>query len=151
MEKETVIVTNGNSYYTYMKIIGTLQFGLTEGEVRVAAEMLRRYERYLSQSNSFIAWELLNTPKNNKEIKNLLSLKDASYNNLKLSLKKKGIFTDEGFNKNLFLSNIKFVINDTTTTQQTIEQTISTSTSEYDSEDDYSELSESENFNEDGG
>jgi len=149
MEKETVIITNGNSYYTYMKIIGTLQFGLTEGEVRVAAEMLKRYEKYLSQSNCFIAWELLNTPKNNKEIKTLLSLKDASYNNLKLSLKKKGIFTDEGFNKNLYLSNIKFVINDTTTTEQTSVSTFPTYTSEDDTEYDNGEFSESENLDED--
>ena len=135
MERTTIIRTREDPYYTYMKIIGVLQFNLTETEVKVAAEMLKRYESYLKQSNSFIAWELLNTPKNNKEIKKLLCLKDASYNNLKLSLKKKGIFDEEGFNKNLYLSNITFIINDKQTVSSAYQTEESSSTNIDDSED----------------
>lgn len=132
----TIIKVPLDPYYAYVKIVGSLQFNLTEAEIKVGAEMLRLYENYLSQSTSFIAWELLNTPKNNKQIKTLLDLKDASFNNIKLSLKKKNFITDEGFNKGLKMGHVTFIINDSFTNRDTTTKEISRDTQEDDSFDD---------------
>jgi len=112
MEKQRLIAVKGDPYHNYMKVMA-LNFNLTETEIRVAAELLREYEDFLIQSTPTIAWELLNSPKTNKKIKDKLSLKDASYNNIKASLKKKGLLTTSGFRNGIYLADIKFIFSET--------------------------------------
>ena len=77
MDKQRLIAVRGDTYHNYMKVM-SLNFNLTETEIKVAAELLREYEGFQEQSTPQIAWELLNSPKTNKRIKDKLSLKDAS-------------------------------------------------------------------------
>ena len=111
MEKQRLISVRGDTYHNYMKVMA-LNFNLTETEIRVAAELLREYESFQEQSTPQIAWELLNSPKTNKKIKDKLSLKDASYNNIKASLKKKGLLTSSGFRNGIYLADIKFIFSE---------------------------------------
>lgn len=113
MEKQRLIAVKGDTYYNYMKVMA-LNFNLTETEIKVAAELLREYEVFQEQSTPTIAWELLNSPKTNKKIKDKLSLKDASYNNIRASLKKKGLLTTSGFRKGIYLADIKFIFSEDT-------------------------------------
>jgi hypothetical protein len=112
MEKQRLIAVRGDTYHNYMKVM-SLNFNLTETEIKVAAELLREYEGFQEQSTPAIAWELLNSPKTNKRIKDKLSLKDASYNNIKTSLKKKGLLTTSGFKSGIYLADIKFIFSET--------------------------------------
>lgn len=111
MEKFATIKVRGDIYQKYMKLRG-LDFNLTELEVKVAAEMLRCYESFLSESSPRLAWELLHSPKVNKSIKTKLELKDASYNNIKNSLKRKQVLLEDGFHKTLYLTNLKYIFVD---------------------------------------
>jgi len=113
MEKQRLIAVRGDTYHNYMRVM-VLIFILTETEIKVAAELLREYESFQEQSTPQIAWELLNSPKTNKKIKDKLSLKDASYNNIKASLKKKGLLTSSGFRKGIYLADIKFIFSEDT-------------------------------------
>lgn len=112
MEKQRLIAVKGDMYYNYMRVMALI-FNLTELESKVAAEILREYERFLIQSTPEIAWELTNSPKTNKKIKDKLSLKDASYNNIKASLKKKSLITESGFKKGVYLADVKFIFSET--------------------------------------
>jgi len=113
MEKQRLIAVRGDTYLNYMRVM-SLNFNLTETEIRVAAELLREYEVFQEQSTPEIAWELLNSPKTNKKIKDKLYLKDASYNNIKASLKKKGLLSTSGFKKGIYLADIKFIFSEDT-------------------------------------
>lgn len=112
MEKQRLIAVKGDPYHNYMKVM-SLNFNLTETEIKVAAELLREYETFQEQSTPAIAWELLNSPKTNKRIKDKLLLKDASYNNIKASLKKKSLLTTSGFRNGIYLADIKFIFSET--------------------------------------
>ena len=112
MEKQRLIAVKGDTYYNYMRVMALI-FNLTELESKVGAEILREYEGFLSQSTPEIAWELTNSPKTNKKIKEKLSLKDASYNNIKASLKKKNLLTEGGFKKGVYLADVKFIFSET--------------------------------------
>jgi hypothetical protein len=109
MEKQRLIAVRGDTYLNYMRVM-SLNFNLTETEIKVAAELLREYEAFNEQSTPQIAWELLNSPKTNKKIKDKLSLKDASY--IKASLKKKGLLTTSGFRNGIYLADIKFIFSE---------------------------------------
>ena len=112
MEKQRLIAVKGDTYYNYMRVMALI-FNLTELESKVAAEILKEYEGFLSQSTHEIAWELTNSPKINKKIKEKLLLKDASYNNVKASLKKKNLLTENGFKKGVYLADVKFIFSET--------------------------------------
>jgi hypothetical protein len=108
MDKQRLISVKGDPYIGYMRVMA-LNFNLTELEVKVAAELLREFEFYLLQSNKQLAWELTCSAKTNKKIKDKLELKDASYNNVKASLKKKNLLTNAGFREGVYLADIKFI------------------------------------------
>jgi hypothetical protein len=109
--KTRTIPIKGDPYLGVVKLIG-VHYNLTESEIKVLAELLRNYERYLSQSSHEIAWEILNSSRANAKIREKLSLTSASFNNLKTSLKKKGCILENSLAPIFALKDLTFVFED---------------------------------------
>lgn len=105
---ETIVwKIKGDLYEIYMRAISPF-FKLTTLELSLATEMFREYNNFLLKSNHEIAWELLFSSKTFKRIREKLDISSAHFNNLKKSLKDKGVYNEKGFYKNIKLSNITF-------------------------------------------
>lgn len=109
--KTRIIPIEGDPYIGIVKLIG-VHYSLTDSEVKVLAEYLRNYEHYLSQSSHEIAWELLNSTRTNNKIRSKLNLTSASFNNLKTSLKKKGVILEDKIAPIFSLRTITFTFED---------------------------------------
>ena len=87
------IVIKGDPYTGYFKILSVV-FALTPMEQKVAAELLREFDKLRAEASIEIANEVLFSSRISKEIRERLELKEAAYNNLKSSLNKKKIIID---------------------------------------------------------
>lgn len=102
-----IIPVKGDPYTAYFTILSGI-FKLTPQEQRVAAELLKRYEALLKEASPAIANEILFSVRVTREIRELLGLKDAAYNNLKSSLHKKGILKDRALAPHIRLTELQF-------------------------------------------